>query len=464
MDIVEKNFNLSKRLNKRGEKIKSVLSSKKMITDLSKDKDWILNMGKKYLVNRNTEKGLGEKQGQNQKEKSKVVRMSNFEEVESGFDKIDKATENELKKEGKNTAKVVSFFKSISKVAKEKARRIFEKKEKEGAKEGEKGEKKAKEEKETEKESEKTKKNNDDGIKYGPDDELFDGQKLFPEDFATKDDRSILKKWMGKYRLDKERKSIKKTYDNKVKNLNEEYFKRLLGEERIAELRDLPLAEKRHREREMIKEILASIKSPEKRASIERKLKYKEAAEDKILERQKSIFDESKLARDRRKYSIKVEREIEKTLKEMSILKANRFFLPGDKEDHKDLKNKLKRLKKIKREKESFIVKFTKERLKARRERVNTPEFTAEMEDLKKDILIKSKKAGLQALKGIGTVIAAPFKGIVEGIKARDLGEGVGNALFKSFEGFKDIGASIIQILPILGIYLKVGARYATGK
>ncbi|MDD3940109.1 MAG: hypothetical protein PHQ01_00825, partial [Candidatus Pacebacteria bacterium] len=77
------------------------------------------------------------------------------------------------------------------------------------------------------------------GFEYGDEDERFAGERKYGKDFVAKSKKNAFSKWAEKKKDNKQRRKIIKEYKNNVKKLNDDYFKDLLGEKRIQELRRL---------------------------------------------------------------------------------------------------------------------------------------------------------------------------------------------------------------------------------
>ncbi|MDD3940818.1 MAG: hypothetical protein PHQ01_04585, partial [Candidatus Pacebacteria bacterium] len=264
----------------------------------------------------------------------------------------------------------------------------------------------------------------------------------------------------------KQRRKIIKEYKNNVKKLNDDYFKDLLGEKRIQELRRLSGDDKKIREREMIDEILSNERDPVKRKKIERKMEIRNRIDREHSQKSEDIREGVDLRRKRRLYSKEVEKEMRATKSEMENLKKSKFRLPGDKEDYKDLKTKLEMLKKIEREKENKVSKFSKEQLARRKAKLETPEMRAVFERYKKELKNNLLTAGKKTFTGVWAILSKPVNGLMEGVRAGSFSkafegflEGLGDGFMKGGGDLLEATFRLFNALAVIPI--KAGVRYA---
>lgn len=279
--------------------------------------------------------------------------------------------------------------------------------------------------------------------KYSAD--YFEGAQFFEEGFEAKDKRNIFSKWFEDYKLKKFRKGTNKLYQDREKNLNENFFQDLLSKRKMEILRDTDKNNKQEMGRKLIQQTVDSINKARneienykgylskderynilkrngissevyenyKRKSdqdeIFRKLKLKEEAENSIQNRINQNKDNLDLKRKRRRFANYVEKEIDYTKAKIEKLKLRKAC--GDKDEIKVLEKRLKALNKIEREKDNRVVKFTKELLKRRKERLNTAESKTEQQKIKKEFFYNLKVNGGGALwEAIQTLAIGPLK------------------------------------------------------
>lgn len=306
-------------------------------------------------------------------------------------------------------------------------------------------------------------------FKYGDGDERFRGEKKFLDDenFTAKDQRNAFSKNLEKKKDNKERVKIKRKYNKVVKSLNENYFKKLLGEKRIQELRRFSGEDKKAKEKEMLKDILSTERDPVKRKIIEQRLEKREAAEEYIKEKDAKIRERVDLRRKRRSYSKLVEAEINRTKTDIKELKEDKTLY--DKEVHKLLKTKLEMLRKVEREKENKISKFTREQLEKRKKRLESPEMEAVFEKYKEDFINNLKDMRKKAWTGGTAILTKPLIGLWGGLSALSpskafIGffEGLGVGLV---EGVPDLLQAVGKLFNIVAVIpIKAFTRYAAGK
>lgn len=304
------------------------------------------------------------------------------------------------------------------------------------------------------------------GFKYGDEDERFAGERKYGKDFVAKSKKNAFSKWAEKKKDNKQRRKIIKEYKNNVKKLNDDYFKDLLGEKRIQELRRLSGDDKKIREWEMVDEILSDERDPIKRKKIERKMEIRNRIDRELSRKSEYIREGVDLRRKRRMYSREIEKEMRATKSEMEDLKKSKFRLPGDKEDYKDLKTKLEMLKKIEREKENKVSKFSKEQLARRKARLETPEMRAVFERYRKELKNDLLTAGKKTFTGVWAILSKPTLGLIEGARAGGF-SGALNGFFEGLgDGFMKGGGDLLEatfrlVNALAVIPIKAGVRYA---
>ncbi len=292
-----------------------------------------------------------------------------------------KAEEERIKKENKDRE---NTFKQAEKERKAEEERL--KKERKAEEERLKKERKAEEEKKKKKERED-----------------FVGREHFSEDFEGKDKRNFFKRKWEQYKLDKERKTVNYLYKSRVEKLNNQYFKDILGEENMVILNKIKNKEERKlveidmlknlfEKAEHIKEEIADydgiasenellnkygiskklykdIQRPYFREEVFNKIKIRDDAEEEVEKRKqrmkKSIIEES----SRRRFSLYVEKDLQYYRNKIKELEERK--LPGDKEEIKKIKAKIKSLDKIDRVKVDFKKDLEEENTKENSENKN---------------------------------------------------------------------------------------------
>ncbi len=289
--------------------------------------------------------------------------------------------------------------------------------------------------------------------------DFFEGAQHFEQGFEAKDKRNVFKKWFESYKLNRKRKKTNQLYKETERDLNNRFFKDILGEKNIARLRRVSKDQKRATETQMVQDMINGVNNSRyeienykgflnqkdreeifkrnniteefyenykrqiDQAEILRKLKLKQEAEENIKNRIESVDNELTLKRKRKRYSAYIEKDINYTKSKIEKLKARNLY--GDKAEIKRLEERLKELNKIPREKDNKVVKFTKELLKKRRKALETPESKAKREEIKNVFLKNLKENG-------GGAIWSAFQAVVVGpLKAA--GEGLSNMSFGAF-------------------------------
>jgi hypothetical protein len=296
-------------------------------------------------------------------------------------------------------------------------------------------------------------------------DEIFPGQSSFGKDFKAKDDRGMYEKWKDERKLKKDRKAANALYGAEVKKLNDKYFNKLLGEANLSELRKLPVADRKIREEKMINDIVAKTSDPYKRQDILNRYKLRKDAEKKLSNMRSEVDDKISLNKDRKRFSKKVEKEINEVRKEMAEIKDRKFSVPGDMEAYDNLKKKLKELNSLSREKENKLKVFTREQLKNRKARLESLELKDKLNKLEQSFKNDLKKAGKRILSAGSTLIASPFKAIGEAFSAGGFYEGISEFTGRILADIGSIGKDTLFALKDLSLAIGkggfIGARYA---
>lgn len=284
------------------------------------------------------------------------------EEIDKGFEKLDENADISENSEEKRKGRVVNMFQKISDAVKKKKEALIIKLKKVKIKESKKEEpkeeepkeeepkeeeptgekqkeregrnKKRKEEynkKKAEREEKKQKEKKERNRKRKEKEEelksrqRFEGDWHFDEDFKGKEKGNFFSKKIKEYFLNRKRKSLNRIYQNKIKPLNEEYFKDILGEENIKILRKLEGQEKIKKEKEILENFIENVKN----------------AKEEIIARKNEFIDIRERLNLFKKYNLTEEsyKNLEKELREIEK-KEEKIFEKNDlsKEEYESIK------------------------------------------------------------------------------------------------------------------------------